>query len=312
MIEADALSKSYGSFQALRGVSFAARPGRMTRLLGHDGAGKTTCIRVLTGYLTPSAGSASVAGCDVLAAPLAARAATGYLPESAPSYPEMRVDDYLRYRAALCRVPARGRRAAVDRAAERCWLREVRRQRIGSLSKGFRQRVGLAAALVADPKALILDEPASGLDPAQIVEMRTLIRELAQDRVVLLSSHILSDIEATCDDAVILARGKVRAAGALADLGAGTASQKLTVECQADRTAAGALLRAAGFDPQHATLRTDAGWTHAEIASSDDARERVAAAASSAGITVRELTSSAPSLERVLLELLEPPAEDRR
>ncbi len=308
MIEAHGLSRSYGSFRALRDASFTARPGRVTALLGHNGAGKTTCLRLLTGELAPSAGRAAIAGKDVLADPRAARAAAGYLPESAPSYPEMRAIDYLRHRAALEGLPRAKRRDAAHRAAERCQLTDVLRKRIGTLSKGYRQRVALAAAILHDPPALILDEPASGLDPAQIVETRNLIRELASDKAVLLSSHILSDVEAACDDAVVLARGRVRAASPLADI-AKRAAAATIAELKATPEAARAL--AETINAEDVKTENLAGWTRLTITSEQDLREPLARAASDAALPLRELTRATPPLERVLLDLLEPPPEDR-
>jgi ABC-2 type transport system ATP-binding protein len=310
VIEARELTKTYGSFDALRDATFAALPERVTGLLGHNGAGKTTCLRMLTGDLAPTAGSASVAGRDVLAHPLAARAAAGYLPESAPSYPEMRVESYLRHRAALDRVPPKRRAAAVDRAIERCWLGEVRRQRIGQLSKGFRQRVGLAGAILSDPPVIILDEPASGLDPAQIVETRKLMRELASDKTVLLSSHILSDVEAACDDVVVLARGRVRAAGPMREIAERHAAKPaLIAEVRADPETAAALAR--DLPGSSLIAAENAGeWTRLTVRTGDDAREAFAATARERGVPLRELTLERSSLERVFLELLQPPTEE--
>ncbi len=311
MIEARELSKTYGSFKALREVSFAARAGRVTGLLGHNGAGKTTCLRILTGFLAPSGGSATVAGRDVLADPLAARAAVGYLPESAPSYPEMRVVDFLRYRAALDRLPRSRRGPAADRSIERCWLSEVRRKRIAHLSKGYRQRVGLAAAILSDPPVVILDEPASGLDPSQIVETRKLLRELASDKAVLLSSHILADVEAACDDVVILARGRVRASGPLSEIAARHAgTPTLVAELRTDLKTASALARelpgAGTLVAEHAD-----GWTRLTLITPTDSRAELSSAAQQRNIPLRELTLERPSLERVFLDLLQPPPEDR-
>lgn len=310
MIEAQALSRSYGSFRALRDASFSARSGRVTGLLGHNGAGKTTCLRLLTGELAPSGGRATIAGSDILASPGAARAAAGYLPESAPSYPEMRVVAYLRHRAALEGVPRAKRAAAADRAVERCWLSEVRTKRIAALSKGYRQRVGLAAAILHDPPAIILDEPASGLDPAQIVATRNLVRELASDKAVLLSSHILSDVEAACDDVVVLSRGRVRAAGPLSDVAQRGAQPSVVAELQTDADGASALASSINA-AESASVEPRAQWTRLTLTGAGDRREDLARAASDANVLVRELSLVTPSLERVLLNLLAPPPEDR-
>jgi len=311
VIEAHGLSRSYGSFHALREATFCARAGRVTGLLGHNGAGKTTCIRLLTGELAPSAGRASIFGSDVLAKPRAARAAAGYLPESAPSYPEMRPLDYLLHRAALEGLPRNKRRAAAQRAIERCWLTDIGAKRIAALSKGYRQRVGLAAAILHDPPAVILDEPASGLDPAQIVETRNLVRELASDKAVLLSSHILSDVEAACDDVVVLARGRVRAAGPLSEIAAGSAKPSVVCEVRADADAAAALADAIQAADSASVAPLESGWTRLTLAAAGDVREPLAAAATANNLLLRELTLAKPSAERVLLDLLAPPPEDR-
>ena len=210
MISVRAVHKSFGRVQAVRGVTFEVGKGQVVGLLGANGAGKTTTIRMITGFTPPDAGSVAVAGHDTLGASLAARRAVGYLPESAPAYGEMSVDGFLAFRGTLYGMRRRARRAAIERVLGLCDLHEVRRRRVGQLSKGFRQRVGLAAAMLHDPPVLILDEPSNGLDPKQIGQARRLIRELAHDRTVLVSSHILPEVEQTCDRVIIMARGQVR------------------------------------------------------------------------------------------------------
>ncbi len=213
MIIARGLHKSFGPVAAVRDLSFAIeRPG-VTGLLGPNGAGKSTTIRMLTGLIQPDAGNAFIAGHDLSEAPLAARNALGYAPETAPLYPELTPTEYLRHRARLYRVPRKTRRVAIDRELDRCQLRPVANRRIAGLSKGYRQRVALAAALVHDPAVVVLDEPASGLDPAQIIELRALIRALGDAKAVLLSSHILPEIERTCDRVLIIAAGRLLADG---------------------------------------------------------------------------------------------------
>jgi ABC-2 type transport system ATP-binding protein len=218
MVVLDGVSKSYGRTLAVDGVSLSLTPGAVTGLLGPNGAGKSTIIRMIACLLAPSKGRVSVSGHDTLRESDRARLTLGYLPEFAPLYHEMTPDSYLRYRARLFPLPAGARAHAVDQAVARCHLGELRHRRIGALSKGYRQRVGLAAAILHDPKVIVLDEPTTGLDPAQIRESRELFRALAHDRVVLLSSHILPEIEATCDRVVIMARGRVRADGTPAQL----------------------------------------------------------------------------------------------
>ncbi|MBN1612612.1 MAG: ABC transporter ATP-binding protein [Polyangiaceae bacterium] len=218
MIEVERLAKRFGRITALRDVSFRVRPGEVVGLLGPNGAGKTSIMRILTGFLGPTSGRVVVNGHDVLLAPLEARQSLGYMPEGAPLYPEMRVSEYLLFRARAKRVPRRGRVAAVEKAMDRANVRDVRNQRIQHLSRGFRQRVALADALVADPPLLVLDEPTAGLDPGQIREVRALIRGLGGSRTVLVSTHVLSEVESTCSRVLVLHRGRLVAEGGLDEL----------------------------------------------------------------------------------------------
>ena len=213
MIEARNLSKRYGDVVAVDDVSFSVPQGEVVGFLGPNGAGKTTSMRMLTGFIPPTDGTAVIAGHDIFEAPIESRRSIGYLPESPPVYPEMTVLSYLDYVAKIKDVPRGKRRAAVDRAAERCGLAHVRRRVIGTLSKGYRQRVGLAQAIVHDPPVLILDEPTVGLDPLQIREIRGLIGELANpgdgqtQHTVILSTHILAEVEAICRRVILLHDG---------------------------------------------------------------------------------------------------------
>lgn len=225
MIEARGLSKRYGELIAVDDVSFQIGSGEVVGFLGPNGAGKTTTMRMLTGFMPPSDGTALIDGHDVFAEAQAARRAVGYLPESPPLYPEMDVQGYLRYVATIQDVPRSQRRAAVDRAIERCGLTEVRRRVIGALSKGYRQRVGLAGAIVHAPPVLVLDEPTVGLDPIQIREIRALIKELAAadggDHCVILSTHILAEVEAICGRVILIHQGRKVEDAPLAELTAG-------------------------------------------------------------------------------------------
>ena len=227
MIEANGLSKRYGDVVAVDDVSFEIGKGEVVGFLGPNGAGKTTTMRMLTGFIPPTDGTAVLAGHDIFSDPIAARRAVGYLPETPPLYPEMSVLSYLRYVATIKDVPRRQRREAVDRAMERCGLTKVRRQVIGTLSKGFRQRVGLAQAIVHDPAVLILDEPTVGLDPLQIREIRSLISELADpgqgdsQHTVILSTHILPEVEAICRRVMLINSGRKVLDAPLAELTAG-------------------------------------------------------------------------------------------
>ncbi len=209
MIEVDNLGRRYGDFQAVAGVSFAITRGEVVGLLGHNGAGKTTIMKMLTGYLEPSAGRARVEGLDVVAERQAVQALIGYLPENCPLYPEMTVVDYLNYQGGLHGVKDADRPAAIRDAIERTWLGDRALQPIATLSRGYRQRVGVAQAILHRPRILILDEPTNGLDPTQIQQMRELIRELARTTTVILSTHILQEVQAVCDRVLIMRSGQL-------------------------------------------------------------------------------------------------------
>lgn len=209
MIHVEHLTKYYGDFAAVRDVSFDVKEGQIVGFLGPNGAGKSTTMRILAGYLSATSGRATIDGVDIFWNSVEARRRIGYMPENCPLYQDMRVEEYLRYRAGLKGIYGTRRRARLDFVLRRCWLKDVRRQLIGTLSKGYRQRVGLADALIAEPKVLILDEPSAGLDPAQIRETRDLIRELGQEHTVLLSTHILPEVERTCDRVIMINRGQV-------------------------------------------------------------------------------------------------------
>jgi ABC-2 type transport system ATP-binding protein len=226
MIEVDKLSKIYGTFSAIRDVSFRVEPGEIMGFLGPNGAGKTTSMRILSGFLPATSGTARVAGFDVLEESMAVRQRIGYLPETPPLYPEMTVETYLLFVAELKRVSAGDRVKQVNRAIERCNLTEKRDTLIRKLSKGFKQRVGIAQAVVHDPPVIILDEPTVGLDPKQIIEVRNLIKSLAGDHTIILSTHILPEVSMTCDRVVIINRGQVVATGT---------PQELTRQVQGDQ-----------------------------------------------------------------------------
>jgi ABC-2 type transport system ATP-binding protein len=209
MIEVEGLAKSYGAFAALKGVSFSIAKGEIVGFLGPNGAGKTTTMKILTGFISASAGRATVAGHDVVGDSLAARRAIGYLPEAAPVYAEMRVTDYLEFVGRIRGLAPAELATAIARVAEECTIADRLGQRVGTLSKGYKQRVGLAQALLHQPPILILDEPTSGLDPNQILAIRNLVRRIGQSRTVILSTHILQEVQATCDRVLILNRGEL-------------------------------------------------------------------------------------------------------
>jgi ABC-2 type transport system ATP-binding protein len=304
MIEVQHLSKRYPTRLAVDDVTFSVREGEIVGFLGPNGAGKTTTMRVLTGFLPPSSGEARVAGHDVVLQPSEARAATGYLPESAATYPEMRVREYLAFRARLEGVPGGQVRERVDQAIDRCLLGEVAGRKIENLSKGFRQRAALAAALVHQPPVLILDEPTIGLDPVQIIKIRQTIRELGRDRAVLLSTHILPEVEAVCDRVLIIDRGRIVAEGTPAEL-----RRKL---------AGTPVVRAAfrGNIPAREPLSELSGVASVEVEDvpeetrvritclpGRDPREEVFRVAVEKGWVLRELAREAMSLEDVFVRL---------
>ena len=315
MISVREVHKSFGRVRAVRGVSFDLEPGRVAGLLGPNGAGKSTTIRMITGFLPPDRGGIEVCGHDTISGSLEARRQIGYLPESAPLYTEMSVQGYLDHRARLWRMPRADRRRAIDRCVDRCELRTVRRRRVGHLSKGFRQRVGLAAAMLHDPKVLVLDEPSNGLDPTQIVHTRRLVRDLAEGRTVLVSSHILAEVERTCDRVIVIAGGEVRADGPPADLSKGRVKPSCIVEFRPRPDSAPAAI---GVSPEStrwlsaavpgadlAAEQIQGGWTRVRIEGAGDCREPVAVAAAAAQVQIRELHVVTASLERLFIDLIE-------
>src|SRR5262245_32154160 len=217
------LCKDYGPVRAVDGVTFSVEPGELVGFLGPNGAGKSTVMRILTTVLPATRGVARLAGFDVMNESLDVRRNIGYLPESVPLYPEMRVEEYLMYRARLRGMERHGRQKRLEYCLERCRVREVRRRLIGTLSKGYRQRVGLADAMMHDPQILILDEPTVGLDPVQIRDTLSLIKELGQQHTILLSTHILPEVEAVCRRVIIINQGRIGLDRKLADLGADAA-----------------------------------------------------------------------------------------
>jgi ABC-2 type transport system ATP-binding protein len=209
MITVSHLTKSYGPRTAIFDLNFEIKKGEIVGFLGPNGAGKSTTMKILTGFMPASSGKVSVAGFDVFSRPIDVKKNVGYLPENPPVYPEMQVDDYLNFAARLHRVPRAQLKTSVDNVLEKIGLGPVRKRLIGNLSKGFRQRVGLAQAILHNPQVLILDEPTVGLDPKQIIEIRELIKSLGNDHTVILSSHILPEVTATCQRIIVISQGKI-------------------------------------------------------------------------------------------------------
>jgi ABC-2 type transport system ATP-binding protein len=304
MIEVQGLTKRYPTQVAVADVTFSVRQGEIVGFLGPNGAGKTTTMRVLTGFLPPSAGTARIAGYDIVTQSRSARAALGYLPESAALYPEMRVREYLAYRARLEGVPSAQVRARVDTTIERCLLQEVEGRKVDNLSKGFRQRAALAGALVHEPPVLILDEPTVGLDPAQIVRIREMIRELGRERAVLLSTHILPEVDAVCDRVLIIDRGRIVAEGTPQELRRRLASSpavRVTFRGRVD--AREALGRLAGVVRVEEEVGADETRARLECAAGADPSEDVFHLAVARGWVLRELARDLATLEDVFVRL---------
>jgi ABC-2 type transport system ATP-binding protein len=291
------LEKRYGPVTALRGVSFTAGSGEVLGFLGPNGAGKTTTLRIITGFLAPTAGQVTVGGYDVATDPCTVRALIGYLPESVPLYPEMRVREYLDYRAALKGVPARERRARIDEAAALVGLEDALGRIAGQLSRGFRQRVGLCDALTHRPPVLVLDEPTEGLDPNQRRELLALVRELGRERTVVLSTHVLPEAETLCDRVVILDRGQVAAAGTPAELGAGGDAAQILIEARGDTPAIVAAIEALADVTAVVSHAREGGVTSYQITARSDVREAAARAVLEAGGALRELKLAVGALD---------------
>ncbi len=309
MIEAKHLTKWYGPVLAVDDISFQVEKGRIVGFLGPNGAGKSTTLKILTCYIPATSGKVTIAGHDVLSESLEVRRNVGYMPEAVPLYPEMRVRELLMFRAALRDIPAGERQAAVDRVAERCWLskpEDMMRRRVGELSRGYKQRVGLAEAILHNPPVLVLDEPTIGLDPNQIRAMRELIQELGQDHTIILSSHILAEVEQTCNHLMVIAGGKIVADGTPEEL-----RQKVSGPSQVIAELRGAdtpeLIEAVtGLDGVQKVADTRVGdWTRLEIAcdGKSDRRAELHRLIREKGWELRELRHTVGSLEDFFVQV---------
>jgi len=304
MIHVANLSKSYGPIEALCGVSFDIAEGEIVGLLGPNGAGKTTIIKILTGYLQPDEGTVQIGGLDVLTHTREIQAQLGYLPETAPLYPELSTQDYLKMMAELRQIPQDKQTPRLSEAVYAAGLEDHLTRPIGQLSKGFRQRVGLAQAILDRPKLLILDEPTLGLDPTQIVEVRRLIRRLAEESTILFSTHILSEVEALCDRVIILMNGQVRADARLSELAA--TSDVVLVLADAPAGVDGALRQLAGVqgvEQMHTLDGFPAYRVIGQPASGTDLCPAVYDLAREENWPLRELRRDVRTLETVFNEL---------
>jgi ABC-2 type transport system ATP-binding protein len=303
-IQVTQLSKYYGPIMAVKQIDFSIQPGELVGFLGNNGAGKSTTMRVLTTFLPASSGQASVVGYDVMYQADDVRRNLGYLPESVPLYPEMRVEEYLAYRAKIKGVDRNIRRGRIESSLERCRIREVRRRLLGTLSKGYRQRVGLADTLLADPPVLILDEPLSGLDPVQQEETLASIRDLGGQHTVLFSSHHLPDVEKVCDRVIIINRGRIKFDGKLTDIR--SSLPIAVVEARGPQAAIQALITkipgvtdVASITPDPA----DAGIVAFEVkaAPGQDVREAIGQTLFTAGHAIRRLELRREKLEDIYM-----------
>ena len=305
MIKVNNLTKYYGERKVVDNVSFTVDEGEIVGFLGPNGAGKTTTLRILTCYQPASGGTATVAGYDVLTQSMQVRRLVGYLPESNPLYPEMRVSEYLNFRGRLRGMTRNERDAAIKRVSDRCWLGDFINRPIGQLSKGMKQRVGLADVLLHDPPVLILDEPTIGLDPNQIRETRRLISELARKHTIILSSHILPEVEASCERMIIIAGGRIRASGSINEVRSRVmGASRLLAELKGPmQDIQQAIRKIPGVRDVNA--RVVDGWNRLRIESGEgrDVREEIAALAARSNWGLRDLRLEVGSLEEFFIQI---------
>ena len=306
MIQVSALTKRFGRQTAVDGISFEVGKDEVVGFLGPNGAGKTTTIRMLTGYLPPTAGGATVAGFDIFRQSLQARRRIGYLPESVPLYRDMRVKEYLLFRGRIKGLNSGDLRRRLEDVLDQCGLQQVRRKMIRTLSKGYRQRVGIADALIHDPDLLILDEPTNGLDPNQIRSIRNLIKRLGENHTILVSTHILSEVEMLCDKIIIIDGGRIKAADTPANLvtqmrTAGRVSVQLKAPVKEAEQALGGLDQVKKVSHE----LSDDGWEHFSVLvdSGTDARERISTLCRKKDWPLRSLHRHHATLEDVFVEL---------
>ena len=319
MILVREISKSFGPLRAVTKVSFELGENQVVGLLGPNGAGKSTTIRMMTGFLAPDSGTITIAGYDIAKQPSLAKSQIGYLPEQAPIYPEMSVRGYLKHRAKLFGVETRDLKGSIERAMDLCQITDVARRRVGHLSKGYKQRVGLAGALIHDPPVLVLDEPTNGLDPSQIRDSRSMIRDLAENKTMLICSHILPEIERVCDRVMIMNHGMVQAQGTPKELiESAPGPVRYTVEIRTNPTAGMAhalriLAMVPGVDSTIADPNqpddASRGWSRVivnAVPGEGDLREPLAGAAEDKGLFIRELSRQRQSLESIFMNLIDP------
>lgn len=303
MIEAFSLSRSFGAVQAVRDVSFRVEPGEAVGFVGPNGAGKTTTFRMLTGSLGPTAGRVEVDGLDLTREPLRAKSRIGYMPENAPLYPEMTAREYLLYRSEIKGLfDKRKRHENVEKWAAETRIVDMLGTLIGHLSKGYRQRVALTDALLSDPQVLLLDEPTAGLDPNQVLDVRQLISRLARQKAILLSTHVLSEVEATCHRAIVIHQGAVVASGTLNELKAARTSNRMRLVLE-NISLAEALAALASHEPTAVADQPGPGVCVEITATAEHSLDAAVAAATKAGATLLEAARKRAPLDQVFAQL---------
>ncbi len=307
MIKVENLKKNYGEDMAVDGISFTLKDGEILGFLGPNGAGKTTTMKMITGYMPPVDGNITVDGLDFESHSLEIRRRIGYLPENAPLYPDMNVLSFLRFVARMRDIPSADRERRIEEISEICGLNGVRHKDIGELSKGYRQRVGLAQAMIHDPDFLVLDEPTSGLDPNQIVEIRNLIKRISKKKTIILSTHILSEVQATCDRIVIIHKGKLVADGPIDEItGRFSRNQEIRLVVKGDPEA---INNSAGDQPFIGGFRSfdpeapEATGIVVEASGTQDIREEVFDWIVGGGWKMLEMSAASRTLEDVFREL---------
>lgn len=305
MIEVRNITKRFAGFTAVDNISFTVNRSEIAGFLGPNGAGKTTTMRILSCFFPPSTGSAVVAGFDVVKDSMEVRKRIGYMPENVPLYPEMRVKEYLLYRAALKQVPRSQRKARLDYVLDRCGIASVERKIIGHLSKGFRQRVGLADAMIHNPEILILDEPTIGLDPNQIIQIRSLIKDIGKEHTVLLSTHILPEVEAVCNRVIIINGGKIAASGTPDKLiGFVSEGLRIKTEIRGEHDAVLGMLKSLPYVTGVTTLKKDSLNSFLVICEEDkDVRETISQKCAEQRWPIKELRRDALTLEDIFVKI---------
>jgi ABC-2 type transport system ATP-binding protein len=304
MIKVEHLTKRYGGTAAVNDITFQVKKGEIVGFLGPNGAGKSTTMRMLAGYLPPTSGRAEIAGCDIFHDSLRAREHIGYMPEHVPLPQDMRVCEYLRFRGALKGIPGRRIKERLNDVYDLCSLGDVDRKLIGALSKGYRQRVGLADAMIHEPVLLILDEPTIGLDPNQIRQVRELIRNLRSHHTILISTHILSEVEMTCSRVLIIAKGRIEAMDTPENLRARLSEGgEATLEIRASDAGAAARKLKAVEGVLSCTHQTDGDWIRFTMQIKGDPRENLHTLALAEKWPLRELSRKSATLEQVFVEV---------